>query len=338
MKKTSKKLFIGILLFGTFWSQAQEIVNPYPDTLKIETDSKIEVQFSFYRMSDKTEYLTDDLWKSILAIMESAVESSPNQEGIEVTYQKVKQGEEEEVAKVTVKELEDNADVFLIGKEGMREIHSDRIDFVIYLSKASIAFSLDDLDDLDEIKDLSVESVWDQVSQKFENEGKRNLYFGEGTFKYGKANLKGITGTPGGVDQLELSIGIGMGFYRDRFVPDIGFKIAVNFPDRLGNKDLQFGLLYTQQYFFEKNAQQEYEVDTNGFLSGFFSIDFSGNYKIGAGVGALIEQNGDFYQENTYKFSMYTEKKDSKISFTPELIFTDNFKQIIPALKFGLSF
>jgi hypothetical protein len=337
MKKTSKIIIVGILLFATFFSQAQQEVNPYPDTLKIKTDSQIEVVFSFFRMSEKEAYMTNDLWQSILSVMESAVESSPKQEGVIVSYRKVKKGEEE-VAKVEVDELKSNADIFLIDNEGMKEIHSDRIDFVIYQPKMTITFSLEELSDLEEVKELSVASVWDQIAQKFENAGKRNLYFGEGTFKFGKANLKAITGTPGGLDQLELSAGVGIGFYRDRFVPDLNFKLAVNFPDRLGNTDLQFGLLYTQQYFFEENVQQEFDVDVNGFLTGFFSIEFSKNYKIGAGVGALIRQEGSFYQGDTYKFSLYTEKRDSKINFTPELIFTDNFKQLIPALKFGLTF
>lgn len=335
--KTNKIIVVGILLCVTFFSQAQDIVNEYPDTLKIKTDSQIEVAFSFCHMSDKKDYMTDDLWKSILGVMESAVESSPSQEGIIVSYQKVKKGEDE-VAKVKVSELEDKADIFLIEKDGMKEIHSDRIDFVMYQPKVAISFSIDDLSDLSEIKELSVESVWDQVNQKFENEGKRNLYFGNGIFKYGKANLESIVGAPATVDNIELSGGIGLGFYRDRFVPDINFKLAVGFPDRLGNPDLQFGLFYTQQYFFDKNAEQEYNLSVNGFLSAFFSKRFRNDYKIGVGAGKLLQQNGDFYQGETYKFSLYTQKRNSKINLTPELIFTDNFKKAFPALKFGLSF
>jgi hypothetical protein len=335
--KTNKLIIVGILVLFTFHGRAQHIINPYPDTLSIKTDAQIDIVFSFYRMSDKKVYLNDDLWKSILNIMESAVESSPNQEGIQVSYQEIEKEKGEE-AKVIVDKLDSEEDIFLIGKEGMKEIHSDRIDFAIYQPNLSITFSLDDLSDLEEIKELSVESVWDQVNQKFVNEGTRNLYTGQGVFKYGKANLEPTVGSPIKLDNLELSAGIGIGYYRDRFVPDIGFKIAVNFPDRLGNDDMEFGFLYTQQYFFSPNTEQGFDLDINGFLTGFFSKEFSENYKMGIGAGMLIQQNGDFYQGNTYKFSMYTEKRDSKINFTPELIFTDNFKQVIPALKFGLSF
>ncbi len=336
--KTNKILVVGIFLLGTFLSHSQDVVNQYPDTLRIKTDSQIEIVFSFYRMSYKGQYLTDDLWKSTLNIMESAVESSLNQEGIIVSYRKIEKEEGEEEAKVMVDKLGSEADIYLIGKEGMKEIHSDRIDFAIYQPKMTITFSLDDIYDLAEVKELSVESVWEQVSQKFENEGTRNLYNGSGVFKYGKANVDGIYGKPKGTDNIELSAGVGIGFYRDRFVPDLGFKIAVNFPDRLGNDDMEFGFLYTQQYFFSENVENKFDLDINGFLTGFFSKQFSENYKIGVGAGMLIQKNGDFYQGDTFKFSLYSERRDSKINFTPELIFTDNFKQMIPALKFGLSF
>ncbi|WP_421764243.1 hypothetical protein [Ekhidna sp.] len=335
--KTNKILVVGMLLLSTFLAKAQHVENPYPDTLRMKTDAQVEVIFSFYRMSNKEDYLTDDLWASILNVMESAVESSSNQSGIVVSYQKVKK-EDEELAQVSVEPLKSKADVYLIGNDGMKEVLSNRIDFVIYQPKMSITFSINDLSELQSIKELSVESVWDQIDQKFENEGKRNLYTGTGVFKYGNANLDPTKGGPIKLDNLELSAGVGIGFYRDRFVPDLSFKLAVNFPDRLGNKDLQFGFLYTQQYFFERKPEQEYDLDINGFLTGFFSIEFSDQYKIGAGIGALIQQNGNFYKGNTYKVSLYTERRDSKINFTPELIFTDDFKQVIPALKFGLSF
>lgn len=335
--KTSKIIIVGILLCLSFFSFSQRIENPYPDTLRMKTDAQIEVVFSFYRMSEKKDYMSDDLWKSILGIMESAVESSSKDEGIMVSYRKIEREDGLEEAKVTVDKLDSDADIFIIGKGGMEEIHSDRIDFAIYQSKMSITFSLKDLSDLEEIKELSIESVWEQIGKKFENEGKRNLYSGTGVFKYGQANVDSTVGVPPKPDFLEISGGIGIGFYRDRFVPDINYKLAVNFPDRLGNEDLQFGFLFTQQFLFEKNVDNGYDLDVNGFLSAFFTKAFK-DYKFGVAAGKLLQQNGDFYTGNTYKFSLFTERKNSKINFTPELIFTDNFKQAIPALKFGLSF
>lgn len=335
--KSSKTLVVGIILFGTFLSQAQEVINPYPDTLRMTTDSQTDVIFSFHRMSDKKAYLTDDLWKSILNVMESAVESSDSESGIIVTYKKVERNGEE-VAQVIVDPLKSKADMYLIGNEGMIEILANRIDFVIYQSKVSIAFSLNNLSDLQEIKELSVESVWDQIENKFENEGKRNLYTGTGAFKYGNANILKTEGAPAKLDGLELSAGIGFGFYRDRFAPDLNFRVAANFPDRLGNDDLKFGFIYSQQYFYQKQPEGDFNLDVNDFLSGFVSSKIGPDREIGVALGMLVRRNGDFYEGNTFKITGFNRSTKSRINFSPELIFTDDFKKVIPAVKFGLSF
>ncbi|WP_436515053.1 hypothetical protein [Ekhidna sp. To15] len=335
--KSSKILVLGILLYGTFLSQAQEVTNSYPDTLKMTTDSQTDVIFSFYRMSDKEVYLTDDLWKSILNVMEAAVESSESKNGIIVTYKKVKRNGEE-VAQVIVDPLKSKADIYLIGNEGMVEILANRIDFEIYQSKVSIAFSLNNMADLEEIKELSVESVWNQIENKFENEGKRNLYTGTGAFKYGNANILKTNGAPAQLDGLEISAGIGFGFYRDRFAPDLNFRLAVNWPDRLGNDDLKFGFIYSQQYFYQEQPEGDFNLDVNDFLSAFVSSKIGSDREIGIALGMLVRRNGDFYEGNTFKVTGFNRSTKSRVNFSPELIFTDDFKKMIPALKFGLSF
>lgn len=335
--KSSKILVVGMILCGTFLSQAQEVVNPYPDTLKMTTDSQTDIIFSFYRMSDKKSYLTDDLWNSILNIMESAAESSDYEMGIAVTYKKVERDGESK-AQVMVEPLKSKADTYLIGNDGMVEILANRIDFVIYQPKMSIAFSLNDLSDLEEFKELSIESVWDQIESKFENEGKRNLYTGTGAFKYGNANILKTNGAPAAVDGLEISAGIGFGFYRDRFAPDLNFRLAVNFPDRLGNEDLKFGFIYSQQYFYQEQPEGDFNLDVNDFLSGFVSSKIGSDREIGIALGMLVRRSGDFYEGNTFKVTGFNRSTKSRINFSPELIFTDDFKKLIPALKFGLSF
>lgn len=335
--KSSKILFLGIFLCGTFLSQAQEGVNPYPDTLRMTTDSQTDVIFSFFRMSDKKTYLTDDLWKSILNVMETAVENSDNNSGIIVTYKKVERNGEE-VAQVMVDPLKSKADMYLIGNDGMVEILANRIDFVIYQPKVSIAFSLNDLSELEEIKELSVESVWAQIENKFENEGRRNLYTGTGAFKYGNANILKTNGAPAKLDGLELSAGIGFGFYRDRFAPDLNFRVAVNWPDRLGNDDLKFGFIYSQQYFYQEQPEGDFNLDVNDFLSAFISSRIGSDREIGFALGMLVRRNGDFYEGNTFKVTGFNRSTKSRLNFSPELIFTDDFKKVIPAVKFGLTF
>ncbi len=337
MKSIKKIAIVSVLLIIAISTKAQYNKSPYPDTLTLTTDSKIDIQFLFYRMSDKERHLTDDLWQSIISIMNSSATSSSYDGGIEVTYRKVKM-DENEVAKVEVKEIENNSDVFLIGNEGMKEVRSERAEFKILLAKVAIVFSINSLSELEEISELSVESVWDQVNLKYKHSGSRKLYKGSGVFKYGKANISSINDSPDGTDSIELSSGVGIGFYRDRFVPDLGFKLGFNLPDRYGNPHIQLGALYTQHYFFTEQTEGEFNLDLNGFLSGFVTYHGIESYEIGLAIGGLIHREGSFFKGGTYKLSLYTSKDNSKVEFTPELIFTNDFKDAFPALRFGLSF
>lgn len=340
-KRNNRYFILGFLLLGICRGYGQTPLQPnstnYPDTLILRTDVGNEVTFAFNRISRKEEYFNNDLWKSTLSVMETAIRNTDLDPGLLVTYRKVAKSEGE-VAKVEVKPLAEFNDVYLIGKGEMIQKRADRTEFQLLFDQVTVGFSINELTELEEVKNLDIESVWSQIDSKFENQGKRNLYQGTGKIKYGKADIYAINGSNRGLDNLELSAGVGLGFYRDRFVPDLSFKLAIHMPNRLGNPKLQFGLLYTQHYFFQEQAEGDFNLDINGFLSGFAALKSVGNYEIGVAMGALIHREGSFYNGGTYKLSLYTQKNESKISFTPELIFTDDFKEVIPALKFGLSF
>ncbi len=338
MKNKNKLLLIIATLSCQLLIAQDNLSDSYPDTLTLETDSQIELTISFWKMKDQKRHLTNELWNSILGAMEAAIESSSYYEGLIVSYQKI-QKDGEESAKIEVKPFEDRADVFMIGQDGMKAIRSNRIDYNIYLSEVAISFSISELGEIEHLKEINIESVWDQVSQKYENYGKRNIYRGKGEIKYGNANINKITSKSIGTDAIELSMGVGVGFYRDRFIPDLGFKLGFNLPDRFGDIKVQTGLLYTQQYIFTESGEiATAEPNVNGFLTGFFNLKYAKGNEVGLGLGLLVHEQGDFYEGTTIKVSLFTQRSNSKISFTPELIFTNDFKQAFPALKFGLSF
>ncbi|WP_420316662.1 hypothetical protein [Ekhidna sp.] len=308
----------------------------YPDTLKIVTDEKREMLFAFDKMSNDEQYLTNELWLSILNVMESSVKESQHDEGVEVRYIQYKDEEIEE-ARITVTPLLSKADLFVIGKEGIRQQLSDRFEFQIILPKVSISFFVDDLSQLEHFKNQNLESLWKEIeSNKEEFIYKRSLYQAEGQSKYGNFNIDKIT-TDNPVDFIELSVGVGLGYYADRFVPDISYDVSFRFTNRLGKPSTKFGLLYTQHYFVSRNEEKEFDVDLNGFLSGYFAINTSTEKEYGIGFGYLINQNGDFYKGDTFKMTIYN-RKSSKTNLSPEIIFTDGFKKAFPALRFGLTF
>ncbi|WP_370089094.1 hypothetical protein [Ekhidna sp.] len=339
MKRINKsKIKISIILllfsFGAFAQKSNESI--YPDTLIIETEAKIDLKVALYRASSGDSYLTNELWNSILNVMETAAKSSDYNGGVVVSYRTIDQMGEE-MAKVQVKPIESNADVFLIGREEMKEYRSDRYEFEVYQPKVAISFAVNDLDDLDLIKSVDVEAIWEGLNQKQDElDFRRTTYDMSGRMKFDQLNITNIDkGTP--KDFIEFSAGVGLGYYADRFVPDISYDVSFRFQNRFGKPSTKFGLLYTQHYFVSRNEENEFDIDLNGFFSGYFAINTMTEKEYGIGFGYLINQNGGFYKGHTYKLTIYN-RKSSKTRLSPELIFTDGFKKAFPALRFGLTF
>ena len=241
MKKTNKLILILIGIITSIASLAQETIymngdsggvyvaageedgriwNLYPDTIRMTVED-VEIIFAFDRISNKSEYYTDELWQSTLNIMETAVRNSSIQAGKQVTYQKVLKNEKE-VGKVEVLPLPSN-ETYLIGVDGVQEFDLDRVVFNLIEKDLFVSFSLNDLNQLDQIKELKIESLWQQIDQKYSNEGSNNLYQGGGKFSYGNAQLNELDVLNTRTDNIEITfIGVGLGYYRDRFVPDLG--------------------------------------------------------------------------------------------------------------------
>ncbi|MEM6816608.1 MAG: hypothetical protein AAF600_19835 [Bacteroidota bacterium] len=339
MKKITMIIFGLIMVMVSMAQEANHIAlrSNYPDSLVLMMDNKNEIIFLFNRMSRKSDYFSSDLWKSMLSVMETAVERSEIQEGIQILYEV--SGNEE--AKITISELEPVKSIFLIQKDGIKETLLSRIEFLIVQPHVAVSFSIYNSKELNKIKELNVASVWSGITDKSIHKRKESLYLGKGKVKYNEATIDKIEVNKQKLDFMEISAGVGLGYYRDRFVPDWGSKLAFQMHDRLGNKWLEFGFLYTQQYFFERDTENDYDLDLNGFLTGFWKIH-AGGMEYGIGIGSIIHREGDFYEGDTWKLTLHglygQKKKSLKFTYTPELIFTNDFKQVFPALRIGLSF
>ncbi|MEQ8905591.1 MAG: hypothetical protein RIC88_09815 [Ekhidna sp.] len=318
--------------------RAQErIENNYPDTIRMTADEGTEMVFAFDRISKKEAYISNELWKSTISVMETATKNSSIDGGKLVSYEKINVNEKE-VVRINIDPLM-KGETYIIGTDGTEEFEYNRIEFLIKLESLSISFILNDLSNVASIKEVDIESLWSQIDQKFIDEGKRNLYLGTGKFNYGNAKIDQLSAKDIGIDNIEITfIGIGLGYYRDRFVPDLGSKVSFNLQDRLGNDWMKFGILYTQQFFFSRGETNEYQLDRNGWLTGFWKINTKGGDEFGVGIGGLVHRDGGYFEGSTWKLSLYNKGVNSKLTFSPELIFTNGFKSAFPALRFGLSF
>ncbi len=323
-----------VCLFSFGRAMAQNVEhNPYPDTLVVSTESQNEITFAFRDIQNEKPDLNNELWRSILGIMESSLESSAKDDGVLISYNKVTINNEER-AKIEVIEFDEKSDIFWIGKDGMRHEASYRVDFEISQPKVKIRFTLNALDELDEIKEINIESIWNTEIEK--GEMKQVLYNGKGSIELGVLRVDEINHS-NPTDFIEFSAGVGVGFYRDRFIPDISYDVSLNFRDRFGRPRTKIGLLYTQHYVLNEISEGDFDLKLNGFLNAYWTISKGTNKEYGIGFGYLINQNGNFYKGSTFKMSVYN-KRSSRTSLTPELVFTNGFKQSFPALRFGLSF
>ena len=338
MKKMNRQILICVGIFVTLGTFAQDrIVNDYPDSVKMNVDGNVEIIFAFNRVSKKSMYYTDELWRSALNVMETAIQNSEIIGGKEVFYNKVLE-EGEEVVKVEVKPLE-KSESYVIGSGGTKEFSLRRNTFHLIQKDIYITFSLNDLNELQAVKEAKIESLWHQIDQKYTNEGSNNVYHGTGEFNYGNANVNSIKAKASGRDNIVLTLfGVGLGYYRDRFVTDLGSKVSFKLRDRLGNDWIEFGALFTQQWFFSRDESNDYEANLNGWVTGFFKYQNKRSHEFGVGIGGLVHKSGDFYEGATFKLVAFGQKRGSNFSFSPELIFTNDFKEAFPALRIGLSF
>ena len=329
-------VILGVLTaLGSF---AQErIENHYPDTIRMDVN-EVEMIFAFNRISKKTTYYTDELWRSTINVMETAAENSAIAGGKKVSYRKVKKLDEE-VGQVSVTPLL-MQERYLIGASKTTSEELNRTEFVLSREDLIVTFSVNNASELQPVKELKIESLWQQIDQKYRDEGKNNLYGGTGKFTYGNANVEELGVLDTRSDNLEITFfGVGLGYYRDRFVPDLGSKLSFRIEDRLGNNWLEFGFLYTQQYFLTREVESlDYNLDLNGWLSGFLKLDNGKSNEFGVGIGSLIHKDGGFFQGSTWKLSVYADNKNTNFTFSPEIIFTNDFKEAFPAIRVGLSF
>jgi len=312
--------------------------NPYADTLTVHVENDLSLVFAFKYLTAERPKLTDELWKSILGAMESSIRSSEISEGVVVTYRTPKSGSEQ-VAKIVVRPLDVAEDIFLIDKKGIKHSLASRIEFVIVQPEVKIVFSLNDIDQLSIVKEVSIESVWEGVQEKPDKiKYRRAVYLGSGKITNGSFKIDEISHS-GPNEFLEFSVGVGLGFYRDRFVPDATLDLAFHFNDRFNRPSTKIGVLFTTGYFFSERTDGKFDLDVNSFISGYFTISFPNENEFGLGFGYLIKQEGSFYKGDVFKLTAFNRKSNaSKINITPELIFQNGFKNSFPALRFGLSF
>ncbi len=142
------------------------------------------------------------------------------------------------------------------------------------------------------------------------------------------------------MDYLTTDLNIGMSLVRNTLAPsaDLGLQIIKSWKKYGFSNDNNFGGLYFQPiFFFDRNAKGDFITNTNGFVNFHYGAETENTYfglklrKASFGVGYLVLNKGDYFKKNTFKLFSDLQLKNG-FTLSPELIITDNGKQVFPGL------
>ena len=141
------------------------------------------------------------------------------------------------------------------------------------------------------------------------------------------------------LDMLLLKGGIGAGWAKNTFVTSIDFNIGLGFARRGMLRNI-FSMEWNMMYDFSSSTNNQL-FDVNHFVSLGWEHNFSNPGEkdkwYGFSFGYLAKRNNDFFEENTYRFSM-NKKINDTFTVKPELYFNDFFKNVYPGIRLSVAF
>jgi hypothetical protein len=135
---------------------------------------------------------------------------------------------------------------------------------------------------------------------------------------------------------LSINPYIGMGLVRNTIAPMA--EIGLQYNKRVGGSQNYrdfFRVSAAPYFFFDKDAEGNYKTNDNWFINADIGSTYDGNEKgwlgktVSFGAGYLVVQNGGYFKNTTFK--IFTDMQVvQRFTIVPEIIFTNNFKQIFP--------
>lgn len=132
---------------------------------------------------------------------------------------------------------------------------------------------------------------------------------------------------------------VGVGLAMNTLCPTADIRILLADRWRKGDRSTYSfgGISFAPYFFFGKDAVGNLQVNDNWFVNAEFGAHY-GKWYTGSkgdiatlGFGYLLKQKGDYFHGPTFK--VFTNIKiNDRMTISPELIATNNFKQIFPGL------
>ncbi len=167
-------------------------------------------------------------------------------------------------------------------------------------------------------------------SKKYKNTALNRFRRFEGLISYNSEGRWSITRSS---DIVEVTGNVGIGLIRNTFAPYA--EVGLDYERQLkpswwdNNRNVTWSLFASSYFFFEKGTDNTYYSKPNWFINA--KVGSGDRYS--AGLGYLFDRRGDYFKGTTLKAFMNIRMFKSKgLTLSPELIITDDFKQVIPGL------
>ena len=149
---------------------------------------------------------------------------------------------------------------------------------------------------------------------------------------YARGNTKKVS--------FEPDLYIGFQYARGVWVPSAALGVQFIYGDYFGERNV-FKLLWEPHFFFSRNVSNSLETDRNDFITArYYYYDKDPNpdnyFPLSFSIGYLIRRKGDWYEKNTFKFSV-PGVQYKNVSLEPEFFFDHFFKHFSPSLKLNFN-
>lgn len=349
MKYLFTILLLLVVLLQTKIGQAQQKINYYPDSIRIELpEQHTLIVFEMRRYAENPAFIKNfpAQFDALMAYVKESTsdnfsETGPNKIVIEITpegHYSTKPFVES--THFTIENTIANQTKILVKDHQIVELLPPGWEVYITAKEYKIKVYSETYQDLLSLSDLDLTAVGSKLEADagMKNIGRKSIHaqmvLNQKTIEKSTINYVHP------LDNIFINANAGVGLFQDKLYPELSFHLGLTFKDHFKRENIRTAVHYTNLFFAEK-TEPGYTSYINSFLSLSFERNFNPNddhaHWFGLGAGLLVRNKGDYFKGNTAKFFI-SHELGGRLNVVPEFYLTDDFKKFSFGMALKYSF